>query len=38
VGSGGSVPGFARVVKVFVDRDDKITHFDFDGNVGGCGY
>jgi hypothetical protein len=38
VGPGGSVAGFARVVKVFADSDDKIPHFDFDGNVGGCGY
>jgi hypothetical protein len=34
----GEAIGFHCVVKVFVDKDDKVAHYDFDGNVGGCGY
>jgi hypothetical protein len=35
---GGEAAGLACTVKVFVDKDDKITRYDFSGNVGGCGY
>ena len=30
--------GLQCTVRVFVDKDDKVTHYDFAGNVGGCGY
>lgn len=29
--------GFECTIKVFVDKDDKITHYGYNGNVGGCG-
>lgn len=25
-------------VKIFVDKAENITHYDFDGNVGGCAH
>jgi len=25
-------------LRVFLDRDDKITDYDFNGTNGGCGY
>ncbi len=38
-----SIPGAAAnaidfdcTVRVFVDKDEKISHYDFKGNVGGC--
>jgi hypothetical protein len=33
----GEALGFHCTVKVFVDKDDNIAHYDFDGDVGGCG-
>jgi hypothetical protein len=32
----GDAIGFHCRMRVFVDKADKITHYDFDGNVGGC--
>jgi len=32
----GDAIGFRCSVRVFVDKADKIMHYDFDGNVGGC--
>ena len=28
---------FHCTIRVFVDKDDKVAHYDFTGNVGGCG-
>ena len=29
--------GFGCEITVFTDKDDKVSHYAYDGNVGGCG-
>jgi hypothetical protein len=29
--------GFACTITVFADKDDKVSRYTYDGNVGGCG-
>jgi hypothetical protein len=36
VGDPASMIDFQCTVRVFVDKDENITHYDFKGNVGGC--
>jgi len=35
-GDASSMIEFQCTIRVFVDHDEKITHYDFKGNVGGC--
>lgn len=35
-GVGGASIGFDCTLRVFVDKNEKVTHYDFKGNVGGC--
>jgi hypothetical protein len=37
-GYAGGAVGFQCVVKVSVDKDDKVADNDFSGNVAGCGH
>ncbi len=36
-GDAASMIDFQCTIRVFVDKDDKVAHYDFKGNVGGCG-
>ena len=35
-GAAANTISFACTIRVFVDRDENISHYDFKGNVGGC--
>jgi hypothetical protein len=35
-GDAASMIDFQCMIRVFVDKDEKISHYDFKGNVGGC--
>jgi hypothetical protein len=35
-GVAGASIGFDCTLRVFVDKNEKVTHYDFKGNVGGC--